>query len=151
MSIESRLEDFVRSLLGEEDRPIGSPRHSGARQDPDYAAALTDLEYYLRTGVDRAATATRNSRKPPSSPGRSTAGLSMPRTVRRAFSALEVTPGSDFTVVTRSYKRLLAQFHPDKHASGTERTEAATEVTKRLNLAYRVIRDYYLVTGKLEP
>lgn len=172
MSIESRLEEFVRSLLGEDETSTDAYGGSGAgpnryrpgsrnrpepwaststHHDPDYAAALADLEYYLRTGTDRPDAATQRSREPLRNHGRAATKTVIPTTVVRAFNALEVTPGTDFALVTRAYKRLLAQFHPDKHASGPKRAAAANEVTKRLNLAYRVVRDYYLVTGKITP
>lgn len=185
MSIEARLEEFVRSLLGEDAPSSGSSidvssdsstdypgnsnanaargqtgagrgdrsrTHRGPRHDPDYARAMADLEHYLRTGMDRPDATTRRGAGPAGGRGHHVdATTTIPKTVRRAFSALEVAPGVDFVTVTRSYKRLLAQFHPDRHASGPERSAAATEVTKRLNLAYRVIRDYYLVIGKTPP
>ena len=74
-----------------------------------------------------------------------------PPAVRSAFRALEVEPGVPFAAVTGSYKRLIAEYHPDRHSMNTERAAAATEVTKRLNLAYRAVRDYYLMIGVIDP
>lgn len=163
MSLTGRFEQFVRSLLDEDDSTAGThgTRFGGYALDPDYADAMSELEHFVAHGFDPPPNASPGAREaragergPRVTPGD---GKPSPRpgdeppAVRRAFRALEVDPGAPFDAVTRSYKRLMAEYHPDKHAGDTDRAEAATEVTKRLNLAYRAVRDYYLVIGVIDP
>ena len=150
MSFSSRIEQFVRSLIDEysaETEQIWAQDRGGFggyRFDPDYAEAAEDLEYFIRNGFERQPENTDRRRS-------TTEVARMPIAVRRAFRALEVPPGAGFAEVSRSYKRLITEYHPDRHAGDPERTEAATEVSKRLNLAYRIIRDYYIVIGLIDP
>ena len=151
MSLSRRFADFVRSLIDEHEKgheegqtARDRSRFGGYAFDPDYAEAMQDLEYFVRTGFERPRQET--SRQPGGGQY-----SQMPIAVRRAFRALEVAPGTRFDQVSRSYKRLIAEYHPDRHAANPQRAEAATEVSKRLNLAYRAIRDYYIVIGSVDP
>ncbi|TVQ40979.1 MAG: J domain-containing protein [Spirochaetaceae bacterium] len=149
MSFTSRFEDFVRLLVDEHDHEHGTAdraRFGGYTFDPDYAEAMQDLEYFIRHGFERP-----GGEPPRRGRHRADEAARMPVAVRRAFRALEVSPGAQFDAVTRAYKRLIAEYHPDRHAADPARAEAATEVSKRLNLAYRAVRDYYLVIGRIDP
>jgi len=44
--------------------------------------------------------------------------------------------------VKKSYKRLLRQYHPDKHAHDPEKLKTATEITQRINVAFARIETY---------
>ncbi len=163
MSLTGRFERFVRSLLDEDDSTAGADRtrFGGYALDPDYADAMSELEHFVAHGFDLPpgtspgegeARAGGRGRRTTTRDGKTSPGPGgEPPAVRRAFRALEVDPGAPFDTVTRSYKRLIAEYHPDKHAGEADRAEAATEVTKRLNLAYRAVRDYYLVIGLIDP
>lgn len=159
MSFSSRLERFVRSLSDEASSPPrdddapGGGRFGGYTFDPEYAEAMHDLEHFIRHGFDRADGEFRGAgdRAHAAASGGAAGRAQIPTAVRRAFRALETEAGADFAAVNRSYKRLIAGYHPDKHASNPDRAAAATEVSKRLNLAYRAIRDYYIVTGRIDP
>jgi len=59
--------------------------------------------------------------------------------VRRAYAALEVTPGSDFEIVRKSYRRLMRKYHPDLHGGSVEAQRAATDLTQRLTESYKLI------------
>jgi DnaJ-domain-containing protein 1 len=72
-----------------------------------------------------------------SSPPRRTAAGD--EAVRRAYAALEVTPGSDFEIVRKSYRRLMRKYHPDLHGGSVEAQRAATDLTQRLTESYKLI------------
>ena len=55
---------------------------------------------------------------------------------RRWYRTLELDPGAGLVEVRKAYRRLLMQFHPDRHASDPEKFRAASEVTRRLTEAY---------------
>lgn len=55
---------------------------------------------------------------------------------RRWYRVLELEPGSDLKAVRRAYRKLLLQYHPDRHANDPEKYKAATEVTRKLTEAY---------------
>jgi len=53
------------------------------------------------------------------------------------YANLEVPYGADLETVKKSWKRLLAKYHPDMHSSDSEKQKLATELTKGLNKAYK--------------
>jgi DnaJ-domain-containing protein 1 len=55
---------------------------------------------------------------------------------KRWYRTLEVEPGADLQTVRRAYRKLLLQYHPDRHANDPEKYKAATEVTRKLTEAY---------------
>ncbi|MEM1204759.1 MAG: J domain-containing protein [Acidobacteriota bacterium] len=56
------------------------------------------------------------------------------------YANLEVPYGSDLETVTRAWKRLVRDYHPDRHAQDPGRQEDATELLKGLNHAYDQLR-----------
>lgn len=59
------------------------------------------------------------------------------------FRTLELDPSADYAAVRKSYRRLVAKYHPDRHASNPERYKAATEVSRRITEAYDGLRDHF--------
>ena len=59
--------------------------------------------------------------------------------LRRAYAALEVPFGSDFTTVRKSYRALMRKYHPDRHTGSPEKLKSATELAQKLSAAYQVI------------
>lgn len=51
------------------------------------------------------------------------------------YANLEVAPGSSFADIKKSYRRLLAHYHPDRYHDDVRRQDAE-ELTRRLNEAY---------------
>ncbi len=52
------------------------------------------------------------------------------------YRTLEVPPGTDFATIRKSYRRLLAKYHPDKYANDPDKYAAATEVARKITSAY---------------
>ncbi|MEW5815727.1 MAG: DnaJ domain-containing protein, partial [Spirochaetota bacterium] len=55
--------------------------------------------------------------------------------------------GAPFTEVKKSYKQLMREYHPDRHAASPENLKKATEMSKRINYSFQRIKKY-LETGK---
>lgn len=53
------------------------------------------------------------------------------------YANLEVAPGADLETLTRAWKKLVVDFHPDRHAGNPARQAAATRLVQDLNHAYR--------------
>jgi DnaJ-domain-containing protein 1 len=55
---------------------------------------------------------------------------------RKWYRTLELEPGATADDVRKAYRRLLKQYHPDRHTSDPAKYAAATELTRRLTAAY---------------
>jgi DnaJ-domain-containing protein 1 len=53
---------------------------------------------------------------------------------------LEVPVGADFDTIRRSYRRLVAKYHPDKYASDPDKYAVATQVTRKITSAYNGLK-----------
>ena len=138
MDIFDRLGNLIRTILDDQadERRTGNPRPQGG--DRDFHEAWEELEAYMNSGGSDAPTATAAD----SAPARP-----VPEYLRKDFRNLEVPFGAPLGEVRRSYKRLMAAFHPDRHSSDPERFRTATEVTKKLNQSFQRIRAHYEMTG----
>jgi hypothetical protein len=67
---------------------------------------------------------------------------SMPgqREVEGWYRTLEVPFDSEFDLVRKSYRRLITKYHPDRFADEPSKYEAATEVTRKITIAYNGIK-----------
>jgi len=63
------------------------------------------------------------------------------REIENWHRTLEVPVGADFDTIRKSYRRLVAKYHPDKYASDPEKYAAATEVTRKITGAYNGLKD----------
>lgn len=65
------------------------------------------------------------------------------------YANLEIEVGSDLETVTRAWKRLVREYHPDRYAGTKEREAEATRLVQELNHAYRELSAY--LTGSRQP
>jgi DnaJ-domain-containing protein 1 len=63
------------------------------------------------------------------------------REIENWHRTLEVPVGADFDTIRKSYRRLMAKYHPDKYASDPEKYAAATEVTRKITGAYNGLKE----------
>jgi DnaJ-domain-containing protein 1 len=56
------------------------------------------------------------------------------------YRTLEVPVGAEFKVIRKSYRRLLSKYHPDKFAGDPEKYAAATEVARKITMAFNGIK-----------
>jgi DnaJ-domain-containing protein 1 len=161
MSIGRRLIDLARAELNSLlDKAARSDDDGGGDDDEDYgrrhraqrdAASMSDDELAAeierrRQAREEVEAAIRGGRRPPpprstppprSAPPRRTAAGD--DAIRKAYAALEVSPGSDFETVRRSYRRMMRKYHPDLHAGSVDKQRAATDLTQRLTEAYKTL------------
>lgn len=58
------------------------------------------------------------------------------RKVRQYYANLELPFGADLDEVKQAYRRLMRQYHPDKHQSDPARRQLATQLSQKLTVAY---------------
>ena len=127
----SRIERVIKTLLSPE------PKWDRKLNESLYSEAWEELEEYLRTGEKGPRTDSGENNKGSRSPGNS----KNPQAAAQDYRNLELEPGSDFTVVKQSYRRLMRTYHPDKYAHDPERQRIATEISARINTSFNRIRE----------
>ena len=60
-----------------------------------------------------------------------------------AFETLGLPYGTSFEEVKKTYRSLLREWHPDRHASSPEAERIATTKTQELTAAYELIEQHY--------
>jgi DnaJ-domain-containing protein 1 len=65
-----------------------------------------------------------------------------PESLRVDYAELGIAFGSDLAAVRKAYKRLLKEWHPDKHAGNSAELKKATEKSARINAAYDRIEQW---------
>jgi DnaJ-domain-containing protein 1 len=162
MSIGKRLIDLARSELNslldkanEVDQDLHDERWGGDLDGVSDNELAAELER-RRRARDEAEEAAHGPRAKPAEspsakraePGPRPAGArsepprrtaSGDESLRRAYAALEVPPGSDFETVRKAYRRLMRKYHPDLHGGSPEALRAANDLTQRLTEAYKII------------
>ena len=66
------------------------------------------------------------------------------------YANLELPYGSDLETVRTAWRRMMKQYHPDRHARDEEKRRTADELTARLTRAYREL-ETALSNRKKEP
>ena len=123
-----RLGDFVRSMMNERSPRSTDPAAPTGDSDPDVREAWEELDAYLK-GDERP----RPEPAPRVDP--------QIEALRQDYANLEVPLGAPFEDVRKSYRRLLAGYHPDRNAGDPERLRLATEITKKINVSFRRIEE----------
>jgi DnaJ-domain-containing protein 1 len=72
-----------------------------------------------------------------------------PESLRQDYANLEVPFGSSDQKVRESYKRLMREYHPDRHGGDAERMRIATEIAQKINGSYQRIRRF-VSTGSVD-
>lgn len=157
MSIGRRLIDLARAELNslldraaraDEDDDFGTPtdhlsdreleeeleRRRQAREETERAAHGA-----RRAGSTRASEPLNEGAGARRRPEFRRASSDDPNSLRRAYAALEVPPGSNFETVRRAYRTLMRKYHPDLHTATPEKQKAANEITQKLTDAYKLL------------
>lgn len=156
MSISKRLWDVARSNISSFSEAFRSDDDSGLT-----AEERAEVEQELKDRENPGARAGRSARRVAdaaeaawerayqaaqeraNSGGYRRPGLSGREQREQWFRTLELDPTADFATVRKSYRRLVAKYHPDRHANDPERYKAATEVSRRITEAYDGLRDHF--------
>ena len=139
------LGEFVKSIFD------GSLFSSSNKTyiDPDMQEAMDELDDYLNEGKDKTKRTRTKTRSSSTNRNYNNYRRSYTRTnseldsLKEDFANLEVPFGSSLSKVKASYKKLLRQYHPDKHANDPEKLKIATEIAKKINVSFQKIESYY--------
>ncbi len=101
--------------------------------DPDMDEAWQELDDFLKNG--NASSRVKAKPEAPNLP---------PEELKEDYTTLKVPFGAAFGDVKKSYKKLLSQYHPDKHADSEEKVRMATEITQKINRAFLRIKGFHL-------
>lgn len=127
-----RLDDEVeREVAKEAADTIGAKAGRRARQ-----AATKAEEAWERAFEEARARGQHAQHGSGTGPG----GRASQRDIEGWYRTLEVPVGADFVTVRKSYRRLLAQYHPDKYAGDPDKYAAATEVARKITGAYTSLK-----------
>lgn len=134
--IFDRLGNLIRSAFSADPDDFDFSR-TNSSMDPDMQAAWDELNDFLNEDDfdDSASTASGTS-------GSGANRSSIPADIAEAFKILEVPAGSNMEQVKHGYKKMAIKYHPDRFANNPEKMKNATEMMKRLNVAYQKIKKY---------
>ncbi len=124
-----RLGNLLRSVFQDSETGYGQNIKSG---DPDLDEAWQELDDFLKHGKNAAAPGVKYSA--PNLP---------PKELKEDYATLNVPFGASFGDVKKSYKKLLSQYHPDKHSGSEEKTKMATEITQNINRSFLRIKGFH--------
>jgi len=135
-----RLGSLFKSIFTEEEKNT----HSGSRRyfDDDMQDAWDELEDYLNDGKAEHKPKTRQTETGHKASVDELRRKARQEALKQDYANLKVPFGAAFQVVKESYKKLLRQYHPDKHAGDPAKLKLATEITQKINQSYRKIRDF---------
>lgn len=163
--IFDRLGTLLKSYLSGHPDTDGQPfnngtARTGASGDPDLDDAMDELDAFLHDDQEakarlerqrRAAEAEKQARerysRTQSAHGSSGLGSAPSDGLAADYKALGVSYGAPMAEVKSAYKRLLKQWHPDRHSGSPEELKSATETSARLNAAYAHI-EASIASGK---
>jgi DnaJ-domain-containing protein 1 len=153
MSIGRRLINLARSELNSLlDKAADSSADEDLRDDSwGDLHGISDQELAAelerrRQAREEAEHAAKGTRPPPREAPRPGPRPQTPRrtpsgdeAIRRAYAALEVSPGSDFETVRKAYRRLMRKYHPDLHTGSPEAQRAANDLAQKLTESYKLL------------
>ena len=152
--IFDRLERLIKSWVTPDTEDTFSRAYRGSG-DADFEDAMSELDDFL--GKDRsAAEANRRERErrereaaaraeAPRRPGPS----APPTVVVEAYKYLGLPVGVPMKEVKAAYKRLLLRYHPDRNSGNPAEQKRSTEISARINAAYKTI-ETWTATGKVQ-
>lgn len=153
-----RLETLFRSWVSpdlEQDAYSSTRGGHGGTGDADLDAAMAELDDYLdKNKSDREAREASEARRRAQESARQRAYQASrrpggpPPIIIEDYKVLGLPFASPMPEVKSAYKRLLKEHHPDRHTGDPARLKRATELSARINDAYRRI-EVYATTGKL--
>ena len=68
--------------------------------------------------------------------------------LHRCYANLEIPYGSDLETAKTAWRRLMKRYHPDLHGQDPRKREIATELTRKLTVAYRRIESSFEKQGQ---
>lgn len=164
--IFDRFERLFRSWVAGDGEPLDGRPAAGWRSsrghaaDPDFEAAMDELDDYLDRGrteteakerqaaAEKARQEAESRRRNGSFSETQTAYSGPPREIVQAYRTLGLAFDTPFPQVKAQYKRLLMQNHPDRNSATPEQLKRSTEISAQINGAYRRIESW-VTTGRV--
>lgn len=132
--IFDRLGNLIKSAFsGDSDDFDFSSTNSNP--DPDMKAAWDELNDFLNEDDFEP-----SSSKSTGEQHRSTS--SYPQSILADYVTIGIPAGTAMIEVKKAYKQMAIKYHPDRFASNPEKMKNATEMMKKLNMAYSNIKKY---------
>ena len=60
--------------------------------------------------------------------------------IRQYYANLELEPGAPWSEVKHAYRRLMRQYHPDRHHSDPDKELLANQLSQKLRVAYEELK-----------
>jgi DnaJ-domain-containing protein 1 len=149
--IFDRFERLFKSWVSGEAEVLGSRSSRPAYGDPDFSAAMDELDDFLDRGRtetearERSEAAARARREREEAgrgaqgarPGYRNANSGPPQEIVAAYRTLGLAYGAPFPEVKAQYKKLLMRNHPDLNSATPEQLKRSTEISAQINNAYQ--------------
>ncbi|MBN2443286.1 MAG: DnaJ domain-containing protein [Spirochaetales bacterium] len=135
--IFDRLTNLFRTLFTED--PFDSDAYKETRNryyDPDLQDAWDELDDFLNEGKSDSSTSYKQKKTDTHYIDPALEAL------KKDYANLEVEFQAPFSEVKKSYKKLLTKYHPDRFANNPKKLKIATEISKKINQSFQLIRDY---------
>lgn len=126
-----RLGNLIRSVFQEGSKGSYGRGSRSDSFDPDIKDAWEELDEFLKNNPG--SSGRKSAPSPPRMP---------PAALKKDYELLEVPFGAPFSAVKKGYKKMIARYHPDKHADSKESLDRATHLSQKINGAFRRIELY---------
>ena len=128
-----RLGNLIRSMFQDGSSESYDRRSSSHSADPDMKDAWEELDDFLKQDPSPGTAGKKRSASPPAMP---------PLKLKNDYELLEVPFGAPFSQVKKGYKKMITRYHPDKHSDNQESLDRATDLSQKINGAFRRIERY---------
>ncbi|MBN1412081.1 MAG: J domain-containing protein [Spirochaetales bacterium] len=142
MDIFDRLVNLFRSFIPDEDGATIDPDGKKRYYDPDMQDAWDELDDYLNEEKTASSGSQSRTRTSHTQDYASYEREKAREALRQDYKNLEVPYGASINDVKKGYKKLLVKYHPDKNSETPEKLRTATEITKKINISYKKIKDF---------
>lgn len=130
MSIIDRLFRIARSKLGDFRDPYQHSAADNPFQDVDEPRSHSDRQYEHQQQRDH------------QQHQRSQQSARQDPKLAIYYANLELPYGADLAQVRASWKRLMRQYHPDRHSQNPEKRKVAEQLTQGLNEAFHALEKH---------
>ena len=139
--------DKIGEILKSFDSLLDDVFQKDSKRGADYQNAWEELEEYLKTGKEGKETGSaedwfsrkKNSYENSYENSHQTHPSSS-STLAQDYANLDLPNDAPFEEVRKAYKQQMKKYHPDQFVNDPEKSELATEITKKINESYQNIK-----------
>lgn len=138
-----RTADRFRETIKPFSSPLGKPHSreeafSGSYGQDEFQSAMDELDDFLSGEAPPRRNPSGGRRAEPRRAARR-----IPAEVMKDLAFLGLSPDTSEEEIRRTFRRLMAQHHPDRHSQDPEAQKAATEKSQRIGEAFQRISAWY--------